>query len=76
MDTTVIAIYVVCDEVLKMLEIKDDLQTLMSTSEVVAFTIMSSRLFSGNHRLTHGLAKKLDTSLISTILGYSVECLL
>jgi hypothetical protein len=31
---TVVAIYVVCDEVLKMLEIKDNSQALMSTSEV------------------------------------------
>jgi hypothetical protein len=52
MNVTVVAIYVVCDEVLKMLEIKDNSQALMSTFEVAAFTIMSSRLFSGNHRLT------------------------
>jgi hypothetical protein len=29
MDVTVVAIYVVCDEVLKMLEIKDNSQALM-----------------------------------------------
>jgi hypothetical protein len=40
MDVTVGAIYVVCDEVLKMLEINDNSQALMSTSEVAAFTIM------------------------------------
>jgi hypothetical protein len=58
MDVTVVAIYVVCDEVLKMLEIKDNSQALMSTSEVAAFTIMSSRLFSGNHRLTRWVCQK------------------
>lgn len=59
MDTNIIAIYVVCDEVLKMLGIKDDSQALMSTSEVAAFTIMSSKLFGGNHRLTRWVCKKV-----------------
>jgi hypothetical protein len=58
MDVTVVAIYVVCDEVLKMLEIKDNSLALMSTSEVAAFTIMSSRLFSANHRLTRWVCQK------------------
>jgi hypothetical protein len=59
MDVTVVAIYVVCDEVLKMLEIKDKSQALMSTSEVAAFTIMSSRLFSGNLLSVVGVANRV-----------------
>lgn len=58
MDTSVIAIYVVCDEVIKMLNIKDDVQTQMSTSEVTAFAILASKLFYGNHRLTRWVCKK------------------
>lgn len=58
MDTSVVAIYVVCDEVIKVLNIKDDLQAQMSTSEIVAFAVLASKLFYGNHRLTRWVCDK------------------
>lgn len=50
METRIITIYVICDEVLKALDIQDDPQARMSNSEVVTFGILASYLFGGNHR--------------------------
>jgi hypothetical protein len=49
MDREIVAIYVVCDDALKLLDQKDDFQAVMSTAEVITFSIIASRLFGGNH---------------------------
>ena len=40
LDTQAILIYVICDEVLKILKIKDDPQALMTNAEVMTFCIL------------------------------------
>ncbi len=45
-----IALYCICDEVVKSLNIKDDEQCKMSTSEVMTFAIMSAILFGCDYR--------------------------
>ncbi len=49
--------YVVCDEVLKALQLKDDPQSQMSNAEVMTFCILAARLHSGNHNLTRWSCK-------------------
>ena len=51
LDTQAILIYVICDEVLKILKIKDDPQALMSNAEVMTFCILAAKLHTGNHSL-------------------------
>ena len=41
--------FVICDDILKLLDIRDDPQSQMSHSEVLAFTIIAARQFNGNH---------------------------
>lgn len=58
MDTTVIVIYVVCDEVFKALGFEDDSQARMSTAEVVTFAVIAGRIFCGNHKRTRWFCRK------------------
>jgi len=53
----VIVIYCICDEVVKTLGIKDDIQCKMSTVEVMTFAIMSAQLYGGNYRRTRLVAQ-------------------
>lgn len=48
MEAEIIVTYVVCDDVVKSLKIKEDPQTKMSISEVMTTAITSTILFSGN----------------------------
>jgi hypothetical protein len=57
MDSEIVAIYVICDEALKAVDIQDDPQAKMSTAEVVAFAIIAARLFGGNHFRARWLCK-------------------
>lgn len=50
-DIEAIVIYVVCDEVLKMLGTQDDPQSVMTNAEVMTFCILAAKLHSGNHTL-------------------------
>jgi IS5 family transposase len=59
METRIITTYVVCDEVLKALELYDDNQALMSNAEVVTFGILASYLFGGNHDKARWFCKKM-----------------
>ena len=49
-ETNAIAIFFVCDEVLKALDFKDDPQVVMSDAEVMTFAILAASLHAGNHR--------------------------
>ena len=51
-DIVAIVIYVVCDEVLKLLGVQDDPQSVMTNAEVMTFCILAARLHAGNHTLT------------------------
>lgn len=59
MDLEVIRIYVVCDEVTKVLGVKDAPDARLSTAEVVAFAIIAARIFGGNHKRARWLCKRL-----------------
>lgn len=62
-------VYVIADEVLRILNVKDDPQSKMSNAEVITFAIVSAKFFSGNHKLTRYLCKQLG--LFSEILSNS-----
>jgi hypothetical protein len=48
MEAEVIVTYVICDDTIKFLGIKEDKQTVMSLAEVITTAIISTLLFSGN----------------------------
>jgi len=50
-------VYVIADEVLRLLNVNDDPQSKMSNAEVITFAIVSAKFFSGNHKLTRYLQK-------------------
>lgn len=62
-------IYVIADEVLRILQYVDDPQSKMSNAEVITFAITSARFFSGNHKLTRYLCTQLN--LFPNILSNS-----
>jgi len=45
-----IVTYCICDEIVKSLNIKDDIQCKMSSAEVMTFTVMSAQLYGGNYQ--------------------------
>ena len=59
MEEVHIAIYILCDDFLKILNMKDDPQCTMTNAEVVAFTIISAKLSCGNHKNSRWILKKL-----------------
>ena len=52
-------VYVVSDEVLRILGVEDDPQSNMSNAEVVAFAILSARFFSGNFKVARFVCYQL-----------------
>lgn len=52
----VIVIYCICDETIKTLNIKDDVQCRMSSAEVMTFAIMSAMLYGCDYRKTRLVA--------------------
>lgn len=62
-------VYVIADEVLQILNEKDDPLSKMSNAEVITFAIVSAKFFSGNHKFTRHLCKKLG--LFSEMLSNS-----
>ena len=60
MDTFITSVFVITDEVLKALQILDDIQSQMLNSEVVTFVIFSAKYHSGNHKLARYFCKRLN----------------
>ena len=52
-------VYVISDEVLRTLNVKDDPQSKMSNAEVITFAILTAKFFSGNFKMARYLCKKL-----------------
>jgi hypothetical protein len=52
MDLKIIFVYCVCDDVLKALSVKDDIQCKMSTAEIMTVGITSALFYGGNIQLT------------------------
>ena len=44
-------VYVIADEVLRILNLKDDNQSRMSNAEIITFAICTAKFFSGNFRM-------------------------
>ena len=59
MDGYVVAVYVVCDDLLKVIGVGDDPQAIMSNAEVMAFAIIAAKLFSGHHKRARWACKQL-----------------
>jgi Transposase DDE domain len=52
-------VYVISDEILRILNVEDDPQAKMSNAEVITFTIFAAKFFSGNYKIARYLCKKL-----------------
>ena len=50
MEMQIIAIYVICDELIKQSGIKDDAQVQMTTAEIMTSVIVAAELFGGNQK--------------------------
>lgn len=59
MDLYATIVYVISDEVLGILGVKDDPQSKMTNAEVITFAIVSAKFFSGNFKLARYLCKRL-----------------
>lgn len=52
-------VYVISDEVLRLLDLQDDPQSKMSNAEIMTFAIITAKFFSGNYKTSRYLCKKL-----------------
>jgi len=52
-------VYVIADEVLRILKVIDDSQSKMSNAEVITFAIVTAKFFSGNYNMARYMCKKL-----------------
>jgi len=59
METRHITIYVICEDLLKIIGIKDDPQSRMTYAEIMAFSIIASQLTNGNHKKARWICKRL-----------------
>ena len=69
METYAITVYVLTEEVLRILGNHDDPQSIMSNAEVMTFAVITAKFFSGNYKMARYLCKKLR--LFSQILSSS-----
>lgn len=57
MQEQTIIIYCICEEVIKCLRFRDDIQCKMSSAEVMTFAISAALIFCGDYRRTHLIAR-------------------
>jgi hypothetical protein len=69
METYAITVYIISEKVLNILGIKDDLQSQMSNAEIVTFSLIAVKFFSGNYKMAQYICKKLR--LFKNILSHS-----
>lgn len=69
METYATIVYVISDEILRILEIQDDSQSQMSNAEVITFAIVTAKFFQNNHKFSRYICKKLR--LFSRVLSNS-----
>ncbi len=55
MDDTIVAIYCLCDDLLKALRHRDDPQSRMSDAEVMTTALVAARFFGGSHEHARAL---------------------
>ncbi len=54
-------VYVISDEVTRILCLKEDHQSQMSDSEVITFAILAAKFFSGNYKIARYFCKQLKS---------------
>lgn len=59
MQTYAIVVYVISDEILKLLGIQDEQQAKMANAEVMAFAILAAKYFHGNYKMARYICKNL-----------------
>ncbi len=59
METYVTTVYVIADEIIRILKIQDDPQSKMSTSEVITFAIVTAKFFAGNYKMARYMCQKM-----------------
>ncbi len=59
METYATTVYVISEEILRILGIKDDPQSQMSNAEVITFAILSAKYVSCNYKMSRYLCKRL-----------------
>lgn len=69
METFAIIVYVISDEVLRILGVEDNPQSQMSNAEVITFAVISAKFFSGNCKTARYLCYRLN--LFPSILSNS-----
>ncbi len=69
METYATTVYVISQEILKILGITDNPQSLMTNAEIMTFAILSAKYFSSNHKMTRYICRRLR--LFKVILSNS-----
>jgi hypothetical protein len=69
MDTFATTVYVITEEVLRILNVQDNHQSIMSNSEVITFAIVTAKFFSGNCKMARYMCHR--THLFQKILSNS-----
>jgi Transposase DDE domain len=69
METYFITVYVITEEVIRILKINDDPQSVMSNAEVITFAIITSKFFSGNYKMARYISQRIN--LFSNMLSNS-----
>lgn len=69
METYATTVYVIADEIIRILAIQDDPQSLMSNAEIITFAIVSAKFFSGNFKMARYICQK--TQLFRKVLSNS-----
>jgi hypothetical protein len=69
METYATTVYVITEEVLRILGAQDDPQSKMSNAEVVTFSLIAAKYFSGNHKIAQYICKRLR--FFKNILSHS-----
>jgi hypothetical protein len=59
METYVTTVYVIADEIIRILKIQDDPQSIMSNSEIITFAIVTAKFFRGNYKMARYMCKKM-----------------
>ncbi|MFZ0564672.1 MAG: IS982 family transposase [Chlamydiales bacterium] len=60
MESFAATVYVITDEILKILNIQEDEQALMSNAEVMTFAILAAKYFHGNFKMARYICKKIQ----------------
>ena len=59
METYAITVYVIIEDVLRLLEDHNDPQSVMSNAEIMTFAVITAKFFSGNYKLARYVCKRL-----------------